>query len=52
MDFTVDGRFVMINSNGMEMVVANAETCKKASPKELKALRLFLVSPSYSSTRP
>lgn len=39
MDFTADGGFVMINSSGMDMAIANAETCKKASPKELKGLR-------------
>lgn len=39
MDFTTDGRFLMINSSGMGMVVVNAETCKKASPKDMKALR-------------
>lgn len=39
MDFTMDGGFVMVNSTAMEMVVANAETCTKTSPKELKLLR-------------
>lgn len=39
MDFTADGRFLMVNSSGMDMVVVNAETCKKASPKDMKALR-------------
>ncbi|CAM9609602.1 unnamed protein product [Scytosiphon promiscuus] len=39
MDFTTDGRFLMINSSGMDMIVVNAETCKKASPKDMKALR-------------
>ncbi|CAM9107723.1 unnamed protein product, partial [Hapterophycus canaliculatus] len=39
MDFTTDGQFLMINSSGMEMVVVKAETCKKASPKDMKALR-------------
>lgn len=39
MDFTSDGRFLMLNSSGMDMVVVNAETCKKASPKDMKALR-------------
>ncbi|CAM9415834.1 unnamed protein product, partial [Ectocarpus fasciculatus] len=39
MDFTADGRFLMLNSSGMDMIVINAETCKKASPKDMKALR-------------
>ena len=39
MDFTADGRFLMLNSSGMDMVIVNAETCKKASPKDMKALR-------------
>lgn len=39
MDFTADGTFVMLNSSGMDMAIANAETCSKASPKEMKGLR-------------
>ena len=39
MDFTADGGFVMLNSSGMDMAIANAETCNKASPKDMKALR-------------
>lgn len=39
MDFTVDGRFLMLNSSGMDLIVVNAETCKKASPKDMKAIR-------------
>ncbi|CAM9694331.1 unnamed protein product, partial [Ectocarpus sp. 12 AP-2014] len=39
MDFTADGRFLMLNSTGMDMIVINAETCKKASPKDMKAFR-------------
>lgn len=41
MDFTADGRFLMLNSSGMDMIVVNAETCKKASPKDMKALRYY-----------
>lgn len=39
MDFTADGVFVMLNSSGMDMVIASAETCNKASSKDMKALR-------------
>lgn len=39
MDFTTDGRFLMLNSSGMDMAVVDAETCNKASPKDMKALR-------------
>lgn len=35
----MDGNFLMVNSSGMDMVIVNAETCKKASPKNMKALR-------------
>lgn len=44
MDFTADGRFLMLNSSGMGMVIVNAEACKKASPKDMKALRYPLIS--------